>query len=123
MFGSYTVWLDTKPEEDASVAPQREAYAQAEIRVNIGGEAAAVAARSLAASEAESNSTTPAAVVDTEGSFEDLVEGVVSQVRAMTLPKSSTVGPLIIESLRAKKGVSKGGLRALDDPLVVQTKI
>ena len=34
-----------------------------------------------------------------------------------------TVGPLIIESLRAKKRVSTGALRALDDPLVVQTKI
>ena len=35
----------------------------------------------------------------------------------------NTVGPLIIESLRAKKRVSTGALRALDDPLVVQTKI
>ena len=34
-----------------------------------------------------------------------------------------TVGPLIIESPRAKKWVSTGALRALDDPLVVQTKI
>ena len=33
-----------------------------------------------------------------------------------------TVGPLIIESLWAKKRVSTGALRALDDPLVVQTK-
>ena len=34
-----------------------------------------------------------------------------------------TVGPLTIESLWAKKRVSTGALRALDDPLVVQTKI
>ena len=34
-----------------------------------------------------------------------------------------TVGPLIIESLRAKERVSTGALGALDDPLVVQTKI
>ena len=34
-----------------------------------------------------------------------------------------TVGPLIIESLRAKERVSTRALRALDDPLVVQTKI
>ena len=35
----------------------------------------------------------------------------------------STVGPLIIESLWAKKRVSTGALEALDDPLVVQMKI
>ena len=35
----------------------------------------------------------------------------------------NTAGPLIIESSRAKKRVSTGALRALDDPLVVQTKI
>ena len=34
-----------------------------------------------------------------------------------------TVGPLIIESLEAKKRVSTGVLGALDDPPVVQTKI
>ena len=34
-----------------------------------------------------------------------------------------TVGPLIIESFQAKKRVSTGALGALDDPLVVQTKI
>ena len=34
-----------------------------------------------------------------------------------------TVGPLIIESLWAKKRVSTGALGALDNPLVVQTKI
>ena len=34
-----------------------------------------------------------------------------------------TVGPLVIESLWAKKIVSTGALGALDDPLVVQTKI
>ena len=34
-----------------------------------------------------------------------------------------TVGPLIIESLWAKKRVSTGALGALDDSLVVQTKI
>ena len=39
------------------------------------------------------------------------------------LYRLDTVGPLIIESLRAKKRVSTGALRALDDPLVVQTKI
>ena len=36
---------------------------------------------------------------------------------------SDTVGPLIIESLWTKKRVSTGALGALDDPLVVQTKI
>ena len=35
----------------------------------------------------------------------------------------NAVGPLIIESLWAKKRVSTGALRALDDPVVVQTKI
>ena len=34
-----------------------------------------------------------------------------------------TVGPLIIESFWAEKQVSTGALEALDDPLVVQTKI
>ena len=34
-----------------------------------------------------------------------------------------TVGPLIIESLWEEKRVSTGALRALDDPVVVQTKI
>ena len=34
-----------------------------------------------------------------------------------------TVGPLIIESLWARKWVSTGALEALDDPLVVQMKI
>ena len=33
------------------------------------------------------------------------------------------VGPLIIESLWEKKRVSTGALRALEDALVVQTKI
>ena len=33
-----------------------------------------------------------------------------------------TVGPLIIESLWAKNGVSTGALEALDNPLVVQKK-
>ena len=37
--------------------------------------------------------------------------------------KYSTVGPLMIESFQAKKRVSTGALGALDDPLVVQTKI
>ena len=35
----------------------------------------------------------------------------------------TTVGPLIIESLWTKNRVSTGALGALDDPLVVQTKI
>ena len=34
-----------------------------------------------------------------------------------------TVGPLIIESLWAKKWVSTGALEALDDTIVVQMKI
>ena len=34
-----------------------------------------------------------------------------------------TLGPLIIESFGAEKQVSTGALRALDNPLVVQTKI
>ena len=34
-----------------------------------------------------------------------------------------TVGPLIIESFWAEKRVSTGALGALDDPLVVKTKI
>ena len=34
-----------------------------------------------------------------------------------------TVGPLIIESLQTKNRVSTGALGALDDSLVVQTKI
>ena len=37
--------------------------------------------------------------------------------------EATTVGPLIIESFWAKKRVSTGALGALDDPLVVQTKI
>ena len=37
--------------------------------------------------------------------------------------KLITVGPLIIESFGAKKRVSTGALEALDDPIVVQTKI
>ena len=36
---------------------------------------------------------------------------------------SYTAGPLIIESFQAKKRVSTGALGALDDPLMVQTKI
>ena len=36
---------------------------------------------------------------------------------------SCTVEPLIIESLWAKKRVSTGALKALDDPLVVQMRI
>ena len=32
-------------------------------------------------------------------------------------------GPIIIELLCSEKGVSAGALQALDDPLVVQTKI
>ena len=36
---------------------------------------------------------------------------------------ADTVGPVIIESLWAKKQVSTGALVALDDLLVVQTKI
>ena len=35
----------------------------------------------------------------------------------------STVGPLIIESFWGNNRVSTGALGALDDPLVVQTKI
>ena len=38
------------------------------------------------------------------------------------LDSQHIVGPLIIESLWAKKRVSAGALRALDDPLVVETK-
>ena len=34
-----------------------------------------------------------------------------------------TVGPLIIELFWARKRVSIGALRALDNPLVVQTKL
>ena len=45
------------------------------------------------------------------------------QKRAIFIIKMYTVGPLIIESFQAKKRVSTGALRALDDPLAVQTKI
>ena len=42
---------------------------------------------------------------------------------SLVVDKLYTVGPLIIESLWAKKRVSTGALRALDNQPVVQTKI
>ena len=42
---------------------------------------------------------------------------------AMRTSRVCTVGPLIIESLWAKKRVSTGALGPLDDPFVVQTKV
>ena len=50
----------------------------------------------------------------------------LSAIKAMSTSVdtiTSTVRPQIIESLWAKKRVSIGALRALDDPLVVQTNI
>ena len=44
--------------------------------------------------------------------FQTLSEGEV-------LEYYGTVGPLIIKSTQAKKGVSKGVLQALDDPFLV----
>ena len=54
--------------------------------------------------------------------IEYIVYGIFRFLQCTILPLL-TVGPLIIESLWAKKRVSTGALKARDDPVVVQTKI
>jgi hypothetical protein len=35
MFGAFTVWLDEHPDQEESQAPQRGAYAQAEVHMRL----------------------------------------------------------------------------------------
>ena len=58
--------------------------------------------------------------------FWDKLTDTSAKIHALSTidtPIQCTAGPVIIESPSAEKPVSTGALRALDGPLVVQTKI